>query len=264
MTINSKKRRSASLVMLFCLAAIAENSAQGQVVVRIADGMTVEATNVGIALTGSIDASGIFDTRGATISFNQTDGSGGIELTNGLGFELVDASQFEGTTINGPVQLKGTLRIRVAPATVIEEGAIFDVLTCSGGCSDTFDEVESPFAVSVQYAANSVTVHALESFSTATNAPNLSVPHESRLLAAYPNPFTYTTTLRVDADAPGALRIEAFDLLGRRVDLVTDGFVSGGSHELKWSAPGLASGVYLLRAHVDQRVIGVWRVMLRR
>lgn len=264
MTNYAKMCRCAGILALFWFAGLVATSAKAQVLVRIADGMTVEARNVGIALTGSIDASGTFDTRGATISFNQTDGSGGIELTNGLGFELVDVSQFEGTTINGPVQLKGTLRIRVAPATVIEEGATFDVLTCSGGCSETFDDVESPFPVSVQYAANSVTVQALESFSTVTGAPDLTLPQESRLLAAYPNPFTHSTTLRVDVDAPAMLRIEAYDLLGRRVDVIADGFVSGGAHEVRWNAPDLASGVYLIRARVDQRVLGVWRVMLRR
>jgi hypothetical protein len=264
MTRYCKLLQRALLLLLSGFAGLAGISAEAQVLVRIADGMSVEAKNVGIALTGSIDASGSFDTRGATITFNQTDGSGGIALPNGLGIELVEAAQFEGTTISGPVQLQGTLRVRVAPGALIEEGTTFVGLTCSGGCSGTFDNIESSFAVSVGYSTHAVSVTALETYSTAADTPDITLQNESWLLGAFPNPFTQTTTLRMELDSPGVLIVEAYDLLGRRVDVVADGYLLAGSHEIRWTPPVLASGVYMLSARADQRLIGVWRVTLRR
>ena len=78
------------------------------------------------------------------------------------------------------------------------------------------------------------------------------VPEAVTLEQNYPNPFNAVTTLRfslpVDADA----EIAIFDLLGRKIETLAQGFQPSGIHEVKWDAADSAgnpvpSGVYIAR-----------------
>jgi hypothetical protein len=248
-------------VCFLLLLATLPTTAGAQVTVRIGESLTVQARDVGISLEGTIEAAGTLDTRGTTITFTQTDGSGGFQLPGGLTVELFQATQFQGTTINGPVQIQGALTLRVAEGTVIERGTVFTVLTCTGGCSGTFGGVASPFSVEVTYTANAVQVVAGEYYATSLQDAR---PPTWAYAPPAPNPFSDATVLRLELSSGAALRIEAYDLLGRRVDVVADAVLASGAHEFRWEAPRLASGVYILRAQVDGRVAAVWRVHLAR
>ena len=66
-------------------------------------------------------------------------------------------------------------------------------------------------------------------------------------LDAAPNPFASTATLRYSVPQAGPVRLEAFDLLGRRVALLVDGPRQAGPHSVRFDAARLPSGVYLVR-----------------
>jgi hypothetical protein len=68
-----------------------------------------------------------------------------------------------------------------------------------------------------------------------------------RLDPAYPNPFHAGTTLPYFLATGGPLSVRVFDLLGRQVASLYDGYQSAGSHVVTLDALGLASGVYLVR-----------------
>ncbi|MFU8861467.1 MAG: T9SS type A sorting domain-containing protein [Cyclonatronaceae bacterium] len=72
-------------------------------------------------------------------------------------------------------------------------------------------------------------------------------PLAVRLLPNYPNPFNPSTTLRYDLDEPGPVRLEVFDLTGRRVALLADDHTPAGHHTAVFNATGLASGFYIAR-----------------
>jgi hypothetical protein len=255
--------RSPALGLALLLLTVIGPKSSAQITVHIGEGMTVQAYNVDIALAGTIEAAGTLDTRSSTITFTQTDGTGGITLGGGLRVELTDDGEFEGTIINGPVQIEGALQVRVAPNIEIEEGDTFTVLTCTGGCNGTFDAVDAPFNVGISYSANTVTLTALEAFSTPIEG-GPSSPERFIVHAPYPNPFAGATTLRLDLETSADVRVEAFDLLGRRVAVVSEGPLPAGSHELRWAAAGLGSGAYVVAARIDNEVVAVWRVTLTR
>ena len=77
----------------------------------------------------------------------------------------------------------------------------------------------------------------------------LAIPGHFRLFPPYPNPFNPTTTIRfnISAEAPYIVSIDVFDLTGRLVETLVEGFSESGFHEIKWNAENYASGVYYFK-----------------
>jgi hypothetical protein len=63
----------------------------------------------------------------------------------------------------------------------------------------------------------------------------------------YPNPFNPTTTLSYDLPASGLVSLVIFDVLGREITALVDGYQEAGHHSLEFDGRGLASGVYIYR-----------------
>jgi cyanophycinase len=72
-------------------------------------------------------------------------------------------------------------------------------------------------------------------------------PRKTHLYHNYPNPFNPFTIISYELPVAMNVRLEIFDLLGRRISVLTDGFKSSGRHQVAWNADGLGSGVYLYR-----------------
>ncbi len=75
--------------------------------------------------------------------------------------------------------------------------------------------------------------------------------YENALDKTYPNPFTESTTIDYQLRSPTHVRIEVYDLLGRRIHTLVDARQSAGPHQVTWTgrsggAPA-ASGVYFVR-----------------
>ena len=74
----------------------------------------------------------------------------------------------------------------------------------------------------------------------------------TRLLTPHPNPFNPAVTLPFTLAAPGRVRLEVFDLAGRRVATLADGQFAAGKQALAWdgrdaAGNSQASGVYFIR-----------------
>ena len=78
------------------------------------------------------------------------------------------------------------------------------------------------------------------------------LPTAFALHPAAPNPFNPSTTLQLDLPLPGVVTVTAYDLLGRRVEILLNRALPAGRHELRWQPRGLASGSYFLVAESTQ------------
>ena len=81
---------------------------------------------------------------------------------------------------------------------------------------------------------------------TPTNPPS-DIPAGFGLQQNYPNPFNPTTTVPFALAADGRVRLEVFDITGRRLAVLLDEFRQAGFYEVSWNAGQVASGIYIYR-----------------
>lgn len=81
------------------------------------------------------------------------------------------------------------------------------------------------------------------------------IPLAPELLANYPNPFNPSTTIRFAVPEQQQVRIDMYDVLGRRVHTLVNESFRPGTHELAWNASNLASGVYVVRLVSGEHVL---------
>jgi hypothetical protein len=63
----------------------------------------------------------------------------------------------------------------------------------------------------------------------------------------YPNPFNPTTEISFSLRQAGEIRLEVFNVLGRKVATVLEDYRDAGRHVVTWDGSTQASGVYLYR-----------------
>lgn len=81
------------------------------------------------------------------------------------------------------------------------------------------------------------------------------IPEAITLHQNYPNPFNPETTVRFELPAHGQVRLEVFDILGRRVAVLVDSELSPGNHQIRFDASGLSSGIYLYRLNAGGSIL---------
>jgi hypothetical protein len=77
--------------------------------------------------------------------------------------------------------------------------------------------------------------------------------HGFNFFSNYPNPFNGTTVIRYALPEPDRVKIEIFDILGRRVEALIDERRLAGYHEAVWDARNRRSGIYFFRIQAGDR-----------
>ncbi len=76
-------------------------------------------------------------------------------------------------------------------------------------------------------------------------------PESVELHQNYPNPFNPTTIIRFELPHTEQVRLEVFDVSGRKISTLLDETVSAGMHEVTFDASGLSSGMYLYKMQTN-------------
>ncbi|HGY57324.1 MAG TPA: T9SS type A sorting domain-containing protein [Caldithrix abyssi] len=99
-------------------------------------------------------------------------------------------------------------------------------------------------------------------------AENPSVAGRFALLPNYPNPFNPSTTIRFSLPQAGRVRLAVFDIRGRLIKTLKEGFLNAGSHRVQWdgrnnAGVSAASGMYVYRLQFDNRMLHGKMLLLR-
>ncbi len=107
----------------------------------------------------------------------------------------------------------------------------------------------------------------INAISIANEDVDANVPKEYSLSEAYPNPFNPSAKIRYALPELSDVRIEIFNILGERVDVLYEGQANAGYHEARWNAYNMPSGIYIIRTVAqslvsDKKFVGVKKAML--
>ncbi|MEX0686987.1 MAG: T9SS type A sorting domain-containing protein [Balneolales bacterium] len=89
---------------------------------------------------------------------------------------------------------------------------------------------------------------------TAQNDPN-QIPVQPELRQNYPNPFNPVTQIEFEVPTAGEVRLEVYDMLGRRVAILLNEQAQAGKHRVPFNASDLSSGMYLYRLQTPNQSI---------
>ena len=79
-----------------------------------------------------------------------------------------------------------------------------------------------------------------------------SVPREFTLYANFPDPFSGTTAVSYTLEDATAVKLDVYDVLGRRIETLVQEEQGAGTYSLTFDASQLASGLYFLRLETNQ------------
>jgi hypothetical protein len=77
------------------------------------------------------------------------------------------------------------------------------------------------------------------------------LPIETKLYANYPNPFNPTTSINYVLAHAALVKIEIFDILGRRIAVLVNENQKAGKHIIPFDGQHLTSGIYFVRMQAD-------------
>jgi len=73
------------------------------------------------------------------------------------------------------------------------------------------------------------------------------IPSTCDITSIFPNPFNPQTTISYTTAVASDLTVAVYDLSGKVVANLVNGFTPAGSHSVNWNAVNLANGVYVVR-----------------
>ena len=73
------------------------------------------------------------------------------------------------------------------------------------------------------------------------------LPETSTLSQNYPNPFNPSTEIVYYLDESGPVRLEVFDMAGKRIATLVEAVLPQGEHRARFDAGGLPTGAYVYR-----------------
>jgi len=81
----------------------------------------------------------------------------------------------------------------------------------------------------------------------ATDDPRAQMPNRFSLSQNYPNPFNALTVISYALPEASHVRIDIFDILGRKIETLSDKIQPAGYHQLTWDAADQPSGIYFYK-----------------
>ena len=73
------------------------------------------------------------------------------------------------------------------------------------------------------------------------------LPADFTLQQNYPNPFNPSTTITFSLPYSASANLKVYDVLGREVATLVNGYTTSGTHEIQFNATKLASGIYFYK-----------------
>lgn len=164
-------------------------------------------------------------------------------------------SEFPHEVFDAPTYMEAVLNLRVGQTT--GEFGLSYFFT-----SNAFDTDDITFSKSGDYDDN--TADLVEDVMITVNPSTSAEDNPNRtaftLEPNYPNPFRSNTHVAYELDQAASVRVAVYDLAGRQVAVIDEGFRAAGTHTAAFDASVLPAGVYVYRLEVDGTTVQTRRM----
>jgi len=186
--------------------------------------------------------------RGDSVSWGHEGVLAGVEFIVMVNDTIQEPYYFETPLIVGLVYKRGLLdKLGLDPATlgmyfatVEGDSVMFDT---TGITATTLDLVFNRIFSGIIHFSTLAIVG--ETSVTAIDDP--AIPSNYMLEQNYPNPFNPVTTFRYTLPEAQNISITIYDITGRQVETLLNGYQQAGSYMLKWNASHYSTGIYFYR-----------------
>lgn len=87
-----------------------------------------------------------------------------------------------------------------------------------------------------------------------SSVTDIEVPESPGILRNYPNPFNSYTAIEFSISETQSVKLEIFDILGRRIETLSESIFRIGTHRVIWEANDIPSGIYYCRILTNESV----------
>jgi hypothetical protein len=153
-----------------------------------------------------------------------------------------------GTYLGMPDSSEGWTFIWLAPASTTGPVTLYFAGNAANGNLNNFGD-------SIYTGSRVLTIN-----TTDVESDGRFVPGAFELQQNHPNPFNPSTTIAYTLPERAFVRMGIYDIRGREVATLSDGWREAGHHSAVWNAGGFSSGIYLYR--IEARPAGSGRAYM--
>lgn len=113
------------------------------------------------------------------------------------------------------------------------------------GDIEVLDHEDGTFTIYVLGNQNGVAAYTFDAASAMVDVVDIDTPNNFRLGNNYPNPFNPITTIPYALQKDTYIEIKIHDINGRLISTLYEGYQISGSHEVRFNASDLSSGMYI-------------------
>ena len=104
------------------------------------------------------------------------------------------------------------------------------------------------FQVNLNNYINEIAIYIVN---TGINQIGTEVPDKFELSQNYPNPFNPVTTINFAIPKASNVSLKVYDILGKEVETIHNGYLNAGYYKINFDAKNLASGMYFYKIEAD-------------
>lgn len=181
-------------------------------------------------LSFPLEISGTMDSTTASVSFE------GLEVFEGWKFSLYDSE--------------------IEEFFLIEEGSVLELeIRKITGKEASQPKLPTPIPLKAKVGTTRYQIIIQPNTSSVNNEESTGLAKVLSLDQNYPNPFNPSTTINFGVPEQGNVRLEVFDMLGRKVSELLNEPKTAGRYSVNFDASQLASGLYIYRLQVGSVVL---------
>ncbi|MAR30252.1 MAG: hypothetical protein CMG24_04885, partial [Candidatus Marinimicrobia bacterium] len=92
---------------------------------------------------------------------------------------------------------------------------------------------------------------------------NINIPNHVSIVSAYPNPFNPATNIEFGLSRDSDVNVSIYDINGRLIEVLVEGYFFGGFHNVNWDASGYPSGIYFAKIISDNKSVNQKLVLMK-